>query len=103
MRVAAIDIGTNTILLLVAEVFPDGRVTPALELQEIPRLGKSVDAKRYLSQEAIQRSARIIERYAKAARAAGPCGSSRAERVPFETRQIGTSSSGWSPNARALR
>ena len=71
MRVAAIDIGTNTILLLVAEIFPDGRVNPVLELQEIPRLGQSVDARRRLSQEAIQRSTNIIERYAHTARSAG--------------------------------
>jgi len=71
MRVAAIDIGTNTILLLVAEVFPDGRVHPILELQEIPRLGKSVDARRRLSHEAIQRSAQIIGRYVQTARQGG--------------------------------
>lgn len=71
MRVAAIDIGTNTILLLVAEVFPDGRVNPVLELQDIPRLGKGVDAQRRLAHDAVMRSAKVIEHYVQSARSAG--------------------------------
>jgi exopolyphosphatase/guanosine-5'-triphosphate,3'-diphosphate pyrophosphatase len=43
MRAAAIDIGTNTVLLLVADV-DDGVVTPLFSDQRIPRLGKGVDA-----------------------------------------------------------
>lgn len=42
MRAAAIDIGTNTVLLLVADVDND-IVTPLYEDQRIPRLGKGVD------------------------------------------------------------
>lgn len=42
MRAAAIDIGTNTVLLLVADVI-DGIITPLYEDERIPRLGKGVD------------------------------------------------------------
>lgn len=42
MRAAAIDIGTNTVLLLVADVV-DGIITPLFEDERIPRLGKGVD------------------------------------------------------------
>lgn len=42
MRAAAIDIGTNTVLLLVADVV-DGIITPLYEDERIPRLGKGVD------------------------------------------------------------
>lgn len=42
MRAAAIDIGTNTVLLLVAEV-EDGRIRELRSEQRIPRLGKGVD------------------------------------------------------------
>lgn len=50
MRAAAIDIGTNTVLLLVADV-ADGVVTPLYEDQRIPRLGKGVDASGNLSMD----------------------------------------------------
>lgn len=50
MRAAAIDIGTNTVLLLVADV-ADGVVTPLYQDQRIPRLGKGVDASGNLSMD----------------------------------------------------
>lgn len=50
MRAAAIDIGTNTVLLLVADVV-DGVVTPLHQDQRIPRLGKGVDASGNLSMD----------------------------------------------------
>jgi hypothetical protein len=42
-RLAAIDVGTNTVLLLVAERRGD-RLFPLLERAEITRLGRGVDA-----------------------------------------------------------
>lgn len=50
MRAAAIDIGTNTVLLLVADVV-DGVVAPLYQDQRIPRLGKGVDASGNLSMD----------------------------------------------------
>jgi exopolyphosphatase/guanosine-5'-triphosphate,3'-diphosphate pyrophosphatase len=47
MRVAAIDLGTNTTRLLVGDV-DDGRVTPVVRRSTITRLGEGVDARRRL-------------------------------------------------------
>src|SRR5437773_3285294 len=47
MRVAAIDLGTNTTRLLVGDVV-DGRVDPLLRRSTITRLGEGVDARRRL-------------------------------------------------------
>lgn len=59
---AAIDIGTNTVLLLVAE--SDGNtIVPLLEKQEIPRLGKQVDAARNLSRESIRKVETVLCNY----------------------------------------
>ncbi|MCI0672394.1 MAG: Ppx/GppA family phosphatase, partial [Myxococcaceae bacterium] len=48
-RFASIDIGTNSILLLVAERREDGRFHPVLERADITRLGRGVDRARRLS------------------------------------------------------
>jgi exopolyphosphatase/guanosine-5'-triphosphate,3'-diphosphate pyrophosphatase len=69
-RVAAIDVGTNTVLLLVAEARPDG-VAPLAERAEITRLGRGVDATRRLSPEAIAETVRVVAAYAAEARALG--------------------------------
>ncbi|MEI2765482.1 MAG: exopolyphosphatase, partial [Dermatophilaceae bacterium] len=42
-RVAAVDCGTNSIRLLVADVDPDGHLTDVLRRMEIVRLGHGVD------------------------------------------------------------
>jgi exopolyphosphatase/guanosine-5'-triphosphate,3'-diphosphate pyrophosphatase len=47
MRVAAIDLGTNTTRLLVGDVV-DGRIDPLLRRSTITRLGEGVDARRRL-------------------------------------------------------
>ena len=47
MRVAAVDLGTNTTRLLVADVL-DGRVDEVVRREEITRLGESVDERRIL-------------------------------------------------------
>ncbi len=39
MKVAVIDIGTNTVLLLVAQINPEGIVSPLVYEQRVPRLG----------------------------------------------------------------
>lgn len=69
-RIAAIDIGTNSVLLLVAELTPRG-VVPVLERATITRLGKGVDRTRRLDPEAIDRTLACLSRYASEARAAG--------------------------------
>lgn len=54
MKSASIDIGTNTALLLVAEL-EDGKLKPIVEKQRIPRLGRGVDKSRNLSTESMKR------------------------------------------------
>jgi exopolyphosphatase/guanosine-5'-triphosphate,3'-diphosphate pyrophosphatase len=70
MRVAAIDIGTNSVLLLVAERRGDD-VVPIVERATITRLGQGVDRTRTLAPEAVQRTLACLERYAEELRSAG--------------------------------
>lgn len=62
-RVAAIDIGTNSVLLLVAEM-QGGVPRPLLERATITRLGQGVDRTRTLAPEAIDRTLDCLRAYA---------------------------------------
>lgn len=55
MRIATIDVGTNTALLLVAEVDEDGALVPLYEARRFIRLGEGVDATRRVTEAAMQR------------------------------------------------
>jgi exopolyphosphatase/guanosine-5'-triphosphate,3'-diphosphate pyrophosphatase len=70
-RVAAIDCGTNSIRLLVADVPPAGAHTDLLRRMEIVRLGQGVDATGRLAPEAIERTRRVLAEYAEQARELG--------------------------------
>ena len=70
MRVAAIDIGTNSVLLLVAEVGAEGLVA-LVERAEITRLGQGVDRSRALAPDAVERTLACLARYADELRAMG--------------------------------
>ncbi len=81
-RVAAIDCGTNSIRLLVADLDPSGGATPggARELvrrMEIVRLGQGVDATGRLAPEALRRTFAVCDEYAAQIRHLG------AERLRF--------------------
>jgi exopolyphosphatase/guanosine-5'-triphosphate,3'-diphosphate pyrophosphatase len=69
-RHAAIDVGTNTVLLLVAERRGDALV-PLLERAEITRLGRGVDATGRLDPSAIRETVAALAGFARAARALG--------------------------------
>lgn len=69
-RWATIDVGTNTVLLLVAER-RGGALAPVLERAEITRLGRGVDATGRLDQAAIRDTVETLADYARAARALG--------------------------------
>lgn len=62
MRRAVIDIGTNTVLMLIAEV-TDGKVNVISEYQEIPRLGRDVDRDGRLADESVLRVIKTLEKY----------------------------------------
>ena len=55
-RISSLDIGTNTALLLIADLEPSsGSVMPIFHKQTIVRLGKDVDAEKRIDSAAIQR------------------------------------------------
>lgn len=62
MKRASIDIGTNTVLLLIAEV-SSGRIKVIDEKQEIPRLGRGVDSGRNLHSDSIKRVLKVLISY----------------------------------------
>jgi exopolyphosphatase / guanosine-5'-triphosphate,3'-diphosphate pyrophosphatase len=70
-RVAAVDCGTNSIRLLVADVPADGAHTDLLRRMEVVRLGQGVDATGRLAPEAIERTRRVLAEYADQARELG--------------------------------
>ncbi len=70
-RVAAIDCGTNSIRLLVADVPPTGGATDVVRRMEVVRLGQGVDATGRLAPEAIERTRKVLAEYADTARELG--------------------------------
>src|SRR5467141_4103490 len=63
-RVAAIDCGTNSLRLLVADVDPAaGRLTDVDRRMEIVRLGQGVDATGRLGAEPLARTFRVLRSY----------------------------------------
>ena len=70
-RVAAIDCGTNSLRLLIADADPGQRVLTDVERRmEIVRLGQGVDATGMLAPEALERTLRVLAEYAADIRAA---------------------------------
>ncbi|MGY4099696.1 Ppx/GppA phosphatase family protein [Nocardia sp. R16R-3T] len=70
-RVAAVDCGTNSIRLLIAEVLGDGRLADVHREMRIVRLGQGVDATGALAAEAIERTRVALADYAALMREAG--------------------------------
>jgi exopolyphosphatase/guanosine-5'-triphosphate,3'-diphosphate pyrophosphatase len=64
VTIASIDIGTNTVLLLIARVGPDGSISPLVYEQRIPRLGKGVDAEKRLEPASMRRVIAVLKEYA---------------------------------------
>ena len=55
MRIAVVDIGTNSTRLLLADVADDGSITELARRSEVTRLGVGVDSSGVLSDEAMER------------------------------------------------
>lgn len=66
MRIATIDVGTNTALLLIADV-SKGRVISLHEAQHFVRLGEGVDATRTIQPAAMERLRRVLLAYKRIA------------------------------------
>jgi exopolyphosphatase / guanosine-5'-triphosphate,3'-diphosphate pyrophosphatase len=63
-RVASIDIGTNTILLLIAKV-EGGKIHSLFEIETVARLGEGVQKDRLLLKEAMDRGIQTLAQYLK--------------------------------------
>ena len=70
-RFAAIDVGTNSVLLLVAERGADGRFVAVDEALEMTRLGEGVDRTRRLTERAIEETVAAVRAFAERARRLG--------------------------------
>ena len=71
-RTACIDVGTNTALLLVADLDPaTGRIIPVEHRQAIVRLGQNVDQRRLICREAVDRLVACMGEYASLCRSLG--------------------------------
>src|SRR5215213_11246289 len=65
MKVAAVDCGTNSLRLLIAESKPEGGLVDLDRQTEIVRLGQGVDATGEFHPDALKRTFTVTERYAK--------------------------------------
>jgi len=59
-RLATLDVGSNTVLLLVADVAEDGTITPVLDHAEITRLGEKAFEDHELKQEPMARTIGVL-------------------------------------------
>lgn len=73
-RFATLDIGTNSVLLLVAERHESGSFEAVIERAEITRLGRGVDATGHLSEEGIAETLRAVEKFVAEAKSLGALG-----------------------------
>jgi len=62
-RIAAIDIGTNTILLHIAEIDSNNQVKPVRDEHRIARLGEKLNNTGKINTPAIQRACKILNEY----------------------------------------
>lgn len=70
-RIAALDVGTNTVLMLVAERRADGTLVPLAELARITRLGRGVERSGHLDPAAAQTTLDAIVEFSARARKLG--------------------------------
>ena len=71
MKLGALDVGSNTVLMLVVETRSDGGLDKLADLSRITRLGRGVDANGKLDPDAAARTLEAIVDFAGQARAVG--------------------------------
>ncbi len=71
MKIGALDVGTNTVLMLVAETTADRGARRVIDLARITRLGQGVDHNHRLDPAAALRTLDTIAEFVEQARAAG--------------------------------
>lgn len=72
MRVAIVDLGTNTCRLYLAETDDEGALAPAARLTTVVRLGQAVDRSGRLHPDAVSRTRACLRGYAARLEAYGP-------------------------------
>lgn len=70
-RIAAIDVGSNSIRQIIADVRPDGTIEVVDEMKAHPRLGKGLDTTRALSPESMDLAVDALHRMATLAKQHG--------------------------------
>ena len=60
---AVIDVGTNTVLMVVGRWRGDGSIEILDDMHAVARLGKGVDAKRHLAPESMDRVCEVLRKY----------------------------------------
>ena len=71
MRLAAIDLGSNTVKLTVADVEPSLAIEAVLERADVTRIGEGLDSDPQLRPAAVDRTLRILAEYTEQARDLG--------------------------------
>jgi exopolyphosphatase/guanosine-5'-triphosphate,3'-diphosphate pyrophosphatase len=71
MKLAALDVGTNTVLMLVVEADAQGKLAPLAELARVTRLGAGVERSGVLDPAAAKRTLETIAEFTQRARALG--------------------------------
>src|SRR6266436_4742814 len=71
MKLAALDVGTNTVLMLVVERNPDGELRTLAELSRITRLGRGIESSARLDPQAAAATLDAIVEFTAQARALG--------------------------------
>jgi exopolyphosphatase/guanosine-5'-triphosphate,3'-diphosphate pyrophosphatase len=69
VRLAAIDVGSNSVHMVVADVAPDGRIAVVDRVKEMVRLGRGAFVTGRLSPEAMELGVRAMHTFARLARA----------------------------------
>src|SRR3954467_14710673 len=67
MRIAAIDIGSNSIHMIVAEADIDGGITTLWRMKEMVGLGRETFPSRAIPRETIERAMSVLARFQQAA------------------------------------
>jgi len=68
MRYASIDIGTNTILMLIGEIDSSLSIERIRDFYEVPRLGKNVSHTKELAAESMKRAFSVLRKYSSIAK-----------------------------------
>ncbi len=71
MRLAAIDVGSNSLHMVIAQADPDGAVTTLWRMKEMVGLGRMSFPSHKLSREAMDRAAAALARFQQVARIRG--------------------------------